>query len=86
MCGSCNGVGLAEPKAERMNKRIKPVLALCLVFQLMSGKYVTALINSQFFGEILAFSTILLSSIIGYYYSVRPNQAVKQAITEKKHL
>src|SRR5690606_22907300 len=32
LCGSCSGLGLAEPKTERINKRIRPVMALALIF------------------------------------------------------
>lgn len=71
ICGSCNGIGLAEPRTERINKRIKPVLAIGFMFSLLAGVYVAASLNSAYFHEILVFSTTLLGSIVGYYFSAR---------------
>ena len=73
MCGACNGLSLAEPRTERMNKRIKPVLAMTIIFCLLFGIYISAALNSDFFSEILAFSGTLLGSIVGYYFSIKSN-------------
>ena len=76
LCGSCNGLGLAEPKTERMNKRIKPVLSIVLIFSLLMGIYMAAIFESPYFSEILAFSGTLLGSVVGYYFSVGANRRV----------
>ena len=75
MCGSCNGIGLAEPRTERMNKRIKPVLAMVIILCLLFGIYLSAIFQSSFFSEILAFSGTLLGSIVGYYFSIRTSNS-----------
>ncbi|EGG99742.1 hypothetical protein imdm_751 [gamma proteobacterium IMCC2047] len=35
MCGSCGGIGQAEPLTERMNKRMAPLLAIVLTIGLL---------------------------------------------------
>lgn len=74
LCGSCNGLGMAEPRTERMNKRIKPLLAIALIFSLLGGVFISALLKSPYFSEILAFSGTLLGSIVGYYFSIQQNR------------
>ena len=69
VCGVCNGIGLVEPKTERINKRIEPILAIFIIYSLLLGVYISALLNSQYFSEILAFSGTLLGSIVTYYFS-----------------
>ncbi|PAV27246.1 hypothetical protein CF392_02015 [Tamilnaduibacter salinus] len=69
MCGACGGIGQAEPMSERMNKRIAPVLAIVLTWSLLVIVGVAAWFNSQHFSELLAFSSVLLGSVSGYYFS-----------------
>lgn len=71
LCGSCNGIGLSEPRTERINKRIKPILAIAIIFSLLAGIFVSAMLKSPYFSEILAFSGTLLGSIVGYYFSAQ---------------
>lgn len=68
-CAICNGLGQAEPKTERINKRITPILALIVVILLLFGVFATAMIESKYFSEILAFSGTLVGMILGFYYS-----------------
>lgn len=75
-CGVCNGLGLAEPRTERMNKRIKPILAMALIFSLLGGIFVSAMLESPYFSQILAFSGTLLGSIVGYYFSIQRGRDV----------
>lgn len=74
LCGSCNGIGLAEPRTERINKRIKPVLSMVLIFCLLMGIYLCAVFKSPYFGEVLAFSSTLLGSVVGYYFSAKSSR------------
>lgn len=69
LCGSCNGLGMAEPRTERMNKRIKPILAIAIIFSLLGGIFFSAALKSPYFSQILAFSGTLLGSIVTYYFS-----------------
>lgn len=75
-CGICNGLGLAEPRTERINKRIKPILAMALIFFLLGGVFVSAMLESHYFSQILAFSGTLLGSIVGYYFSIKLGKEV----------
>lgn len=76
VCGTCNGLGQAEPRTERMNKRIKPLLAVAIIFLLLGGVFVAAIFSSPYFSQILAFSATLLGSIVAYYFSVQLNKGV----------
>jgi hypothetical protein len=70
-CTICGGIGQAEPKTERINKRIPAILGFTVVFLLILGVFVSAILNSSYFSEILAFSGTLIGTVLGFYYSVR---------------
>lgn len=74
MCGSCGGIGQAEPLTERMNKRIAPMLAIFLTISLLMIISVAALLNSQYFTEILAFGGAIIGSVTGFYFSSRQDK------------
>jgi len=69
LCGSCGGIGMAEPLSERMHNRIAPMLAISLVVGLLAIISWAAFSNSQFFSELLAFSSAIIGSVVGYYFS-----------------
>lgn len=69
ICGSCGGIGKAEPLTERMNKRIAPILAIMLVMALLTIISLAALFENKYFTELLAFSSAIIGSICGYYFS-----------------
>ncbi len=69
MCGACGGIGRAEPLTERMNKRIAPVLAIVLTFSLIIMVSLAALLNSTHFNELLAFSSAIIGTVVGFYFS-----------------
>ena len=71
MCGSCGGIGQAEPLTERMNKRIVPILAILLTISLLVIISAAALLNSQYFTELLAFGSAIIGSVTGFYFSSR---------------
>ncbi|WP_216642778.1 hypothetical protein [Hydrocarboniclastica marina] len=54
-----------------MNKRIKPLLAIAIIFSLLGGVFVSAILSSPYFSQILAFSATLLGSIVAYYFSAQ---------------
>jgi len=69
LCGSCNGLGLAEPKTERINKRVRPVMALGLMLFLIFLIILFGISKNPHFPEVLTFSATLLGCIVTYYYS-----------------
>ncbi|OUS27402.1 molecular chaperone DnaJ [Gammaproteobacteria bacterium 45_16_T64] len=69
ICGSCGGIGKAEPLTERMNKRMAPILAIVLVVSLLALIFWAALVKSTHFSELLAFSGAIVGSIMGFYFS-----------------
>jgi hypothetical protein len=75
MCGSCGGIGQAEPLTERMNKRIAPMLAIVLTIFLLVIISVAALLKSQHFSELLAFGSAIIGSVVGFYFSSRPSRS-----------
>lgn len=68
-CSICGGIGLAEPKTERINKRMGSILGLTVVMGLIILVFVTLVGHSQHLPQILTFSSTLLSFIFGYYFS-----------------
>ena len=69
MCGSCGGIGKAEPVTERMNKRLAPILAITLVVALLFLIFWAAFSESTHFSELLAFSSAIIGSVVGFYFS-----------------
>ncbi len=69
-CGACGGIGLAEPLTERLNKRMRPVLAIVTVVILFALIFFSLLTNNQYFTTILAFAGTLIGTITGYYFSL----------------
>lgn len=69
LCGSCGGIGKAEPLTERMNKRIGPLLAAILVVSLLAIILFSAATKSPYFSELLAFSSAIIGSLVGFYFS-----------------
>ncbi len=71
MCGSCGGIGKAEPMTERINKRIAPLLAIYLSIALVVFVILAAFSENKFFSEILAFSSAIIGAVVGFYFSNR---------------
>jgi len=75
MCGSCGGIGKAEPLTERMNKRIAPLLAIFLIIFLLAIVALAAFLNNEHFSELLAFGSAIIGSVSGYYFSSRHHRS-----------
>lgn len=73
-CGVCGGLGRAEPMTERMNKRMTPILALFIVLPLLLIVFWALVANSSHFGEILAFASALIGTVIGFYFSKKGSE------------
>lgn len=69
MCGSCGGIGKAEPMTERLNKRIAPLLALMLTFGILGIITFATITKSPYFSELLAFGSAIIGAVAGYYFS-----------------
>lgn len=67
-CGVCGGMGKVEPKTERINKRMAPILAYVLAMLLLVGIAVSAY-TDRHFSEVLAFAGTVIGAITGYYFS-----------------
>lgn len=52
-----------------MNKRIAPVLAIYLTGILLGLLTYALIMESQYFTELLAFSSAIIGSVVGYYFS-----------------
>lgn len=70
-CGACGGLGNAEPKTERINKRMQPILAAVTLYFLLSGIFVSAVFQSRYFSEIVAFSSPLIGVVLAFYFTAR---------------
>ena len=68
-CAACNGIGQAEPRTERVNKRIRPVLAALTIFLLLVFVFALAIMQNPHFPEFLAFTGTLIGSITAYYFT-----------------
>lgn len=69
ICSVCSGLGVAEPTTDRMNKRIAPLLAIFLIFFLLTLLLIALVTESKHFSELLAFTSAIIGSIVGYYFS-----------------
>ncbi|WP_199918391.1 hypothetical protein [Pseudomonas veronii] len=72
-CGICGGLGLAEPKTERINKRMQPILAIATLYFLMAAVLLSATVKSPYFTEILAFASPLIGVVLAFYFTARSN-------------
>ena len=72
ICQSCGGIGKADPMTERIDKRAGPVMAITLVLGLLALIFASMLMQSSYFSQILAFSSAILGSIVGFYFSSKP--------------
>ncbi|QNV69349.1 molecular chaperone DnaJ (plasmid) [Pseudomonas sp. CFA] len=70
-CGTCGGIGHAEPLTERYNKRLPLFMGLAVVFSLLLGVFWGAVTESRYFTELLAFSGPLIGVVLAYYFSAR---------------
>lgn len=70
-CGTCGGLGHAEPGTEKINKRVQPLLGLLVVYVLLIGVFVSAILQSKYFSEILAFSGPLVGVVLAFYFTSR---------------
>jgi hypothetical protein len=73
LCGSCGGIGKAEPMTERLNKRAAPLLAMIIVSALLVIITFAAFTKSPYFSELLAFSSAIIGSVVGFYFSGKIN-------------
>ena len=74
VCSICGGIGQAEPMTERMNKRITPILSLIIVLPLLGIISYSLIIRSEYFTEVLGFSSAIIGTIIGFYFSAASNK------------
>lgn len=70
-CGTCGGLGQAEPGTERMTKRWPLILSLAIIWPLFIGIGTAAAFRSEFFTPLLAFSGPIVGGIVGFYFNVR---------------
>lgn len=68
-CGVCGGLGKGEPRTERINKRIRPFLAILLLTCLICFCFILALNKNPNFSTFLAFASTLSASIVTYYFT-----------------
>lgn len=68
-CGTCGGLGKTDSLTHRLQHRIQPSLAMAVIGISLSMIMVFGIGKSPYFHEILTFSSTLLGSIIGYYFS-----------------
>jgi len=74
-CGTCGGLGQSEPITERINKRVKPILAMLIVFLVLIFIFFLALTKNPHFPEFLAFGGILIGGITAFYFNAKSSSA-----------
>ena len=74
-CTICGGISQAEPKTERLNKRLPALAGFFVVFTLLAGVLIFGISQSRYFSEVLAFAGPLIGSTLAYYYSTQRNAA-----------
>jgi hypothetical protein len=70
-CGSCGGLGKAEPMTERMNNRLPAILSIVIFGCLITFSFILAVYENKYFPEYLAFSGTLLGGIVTFYFTSR---------------
>jgi len=68
-CAVCLGIGQAEPKTERLNKRVKSFLAITVLLFLLLCCFILAWLDNPNFSTFLAFASTLSASIVTYYFT-----------------
>lgn len=68
VCSVCGGLGVAEMRTDRINRRVTSMLAMLIAYFALTFVFVLALIENKYFSECLAFSGTLIGSITGYYF------------------
>jgi len=68
-CGICGGLGRTEPLTERINKRVAPVLSICIILPLLAMVFGAMVMKSDYFTEILAFASAIIGTVVGFYFS-----------------
>lgn len=75
VCSVCGGVGFAELKTDKINKRVTSILAMLIAYFALALVLILAVTNNKYFSEALAFSGTLIGSITGFYFS---NKSIKR--------
>ena len=63
------GIGQAEPKTERLNKRANLILAFTLLYILPLCLVLVAMFKEELFSEFLAFSGPIMGGVVAFYFS-----------------
>jgi len=74
-CGTCGGLGQAEPGTERITKRYPVILSFLIVYPLFIGLFLAAAFKGEYFTPLLGFAGPLLGGVVGFYFN---NRAVPQ--------
>ena len=72
-CGTCLGIGKAEPKTDRVNKRMRSVLSLLIVYLILVITAILGINQNPYFTEFLVFAGTIIGSITAFYYSNTKN-------------
>jgi len=72
-CSICGGIGKAEPVTERMNKQITPILSIIIILPLLVFVWWAMLAESKYFTELITFSSTIIGTVVGFYFSSRKN-------------
>lgn len=70
-CGTCGGLGQAEPGTERITKRYPVFLSFLIVYPLFAGLLLAAAYRGEYFTPLLGFAGPLLGGIVGFYFNTR---------------
>lgn len=68
-CSICGGIGSAEPRTERINKRMGSIIGLIVVMMLIALVIITLIGYNQHLPQVLTFSSTLLGIIFAFYFS-----------------
>ena len=74
-CGTCGGLGQAEPGTERITKRYPVILSFLIVYPLFAGLLLAATYRGEYFTPLLAFAGPLLGGIVGFYFKGKPQNS-----------
>lgn len=68
-CGCCNGLLKSDHSTARMNKRMKPILAVLALFGLAGFSAISVYNDKSVISQLLTGWFSLVSAIFGFYFS-----------------
>lgn len=68
ICSCCGGLGNAETKTDRLNKRMRSILGFGIPYFLLLMCFISLLLKPEYLVNLLPFTAGILGAIVGFYF------------------